>query len=138
MEFLDHLESRLHSMRGWAGKFVYRGSWTHCLSQRCESPLSGQFGPPFDVVALRSLEFFLPISDLQQTHFSPWLFSKLVGLFFQAPAWFCAISGQALGFSEFELMTSFPFPDENSVVIANLRDLTSALGGGREVSRTHK
>lgn len=26
-------------------------------------------------------------------------------------------------------MTSFPFPDENSVVIANLRDLTSALAG---------
>lgn len=35
-------------------------------------------------------------------------------------------------------MTCFSFPDENSVMIANLRDLTSALGGGRKVSKTHK
>lgn len=40
-----------------------------------------------------------------------------------------AISGKTSVYSGFELMTSFPFPDENSVVIANLRDLTSALAG---------
>lgn len=69
LQFLDHLESRLHSMRGWPGRFVYRGSGLTVVPEDARACCLASLAHVRDAVALRSSEFFLPISDLQQTHF---------------------------------------------------------------------
>ena len=67
--------------------------------------------------------------DLSQVYDTFLLGSNLILLLFL---------GKHQIFPGFGLMASLPFPDENSVLTAKFRDLTSALGVDREVSRTHK
>ena len=91
-----------------------------------------------DLITMNSLELcfsdlILPTYpchlDLSQVYDTFLLGSNLILLLFL---------GKHQIFPGFGLMASLPFSDENSVLTAKFRDLTSALGVDREVSRTHK